>query len=172
VLPYSTEEVIQAFESAENLNAALKSFLKREASAGAHIEPFAKAFRHAVKNGRAGAIGAFVEANHARHAALFLGVARYAFARPIEAVAGSIIDTFAEEFNATYTDGPSNQGEPAPLIITNPDRFAGITSEVLLQIDSGLTGAGVTPNNFFRNVVLTAIFEPRVLTEVSKVIAR
>ena len=165
MLVTNVEEVAAALTSAKNLNAALKSFLKREGAQNAQVATFAKDFRGVVVNGRAESVRTFIENNLSRRSIFFLGVARYAYPDLIERIVGDIIQLHAEAFNKTYSR--NGQG----IVVNDPAGFAAIVKSVEKMIDAGLGAAGAPVSNFMRNAVMTSVFEPDVLTEVLKTVA-
>ena len=164
MLETNVEEVTAALTSAKNLNAALKSFLKREGTQTPQVAIFAKEFRGVVSSGRPEPVRLFIEQNYDKRPMYFLGVARYAYPELIEAVVGKIIEQHAETFNKTYAR--ADQG----ITVTDSKGFASIVKNVAQMIDEGLTASGVPASNFMRNAIMASVFEPDVLTEVLKVV--
>ncbi len=164
MLPTTIDEVETSFSSARNLNAALKSFLKREGSANPQVAAFAKDFRAAASSGKAPAIRAFVERHFPKREILFTGIARYAHPEVFEATVSKIVDTHAGKFNATYTSGEG------AITVTDAASFRKIVKDVEKLIEDGLASAGLPATNFMKNAMLASVFEPAVLTEVLKVL--
>lgn len=164
MLETNVEEVTTALTSAKNLNAALKSFLKREGTQTPQVASFAKEFRGVVSSGRPEPVRLFIEQNYDKRPMYFLGVARYAYPELIEAVVGQIIEQHAENFNKTYDR--VEQG----IKVTDAKGFAAIVKNVAQMIDDGLTTSGAPASNFMRNAIMASVFEPDVLTEVLKVV--
>lgn len=160
MLESSKEEVQSAFLAAKNTNAAVKTFLKREARVGDPSERFAKDFRAATASGREASVHAFVEKHYPKHEMYFLALARYAHSEFIGTTVEKIFEKFAEEFNGTYEK--SGEG----ITITDPTKFKTITQEVLKVISDELSSAGLPVTNFMRKAALICIFEPDVLKEV------
>jgi hypothetical protein len=162
MLPTTIDEVVAAFESARNLNAALKSFLKREGKGGPQIAAFAKDFRNAVGTGRSATVKHFIENNYPKRELLFVGVVRYVFPEAVESIVSKIVDTYAEEFNSTYTKSD------AGVQISNPARFNEIAKAAVGLIEEGLRSAELPVSNFMKNALLVCVFESDVLAEVFK----
>ena len=165
MLDTNVEEVTVALTGAKNLNAALKSFLKREGAQTPQVASFAKEFRGVVSHGRPEPIRLFIEQHYDRRPMYFLGVARYAYPEVIEGVVGKIIEQHAETFNKTYER--AEQG----IKVTDAKGFGSIVKNVAQMIDEGLKAAGAPTSNFMRNAVMASVFEPDVLIEVLKVVA-
>lgn len=164
MLPTTSTELSEAFSAANNLNAALKNFLKREGNNGAQVVAFAKDFRNAVSGGRSAAIQFFIEKNYPGKEMYFMGVARYAFPEVIESTVSEIIEKYAEDFNATYVR------EEQGITVKDSKAFGRIVSEVKAVIESRLRAAEVPTNNFMQNSLLASVFEVDVLAEVMKVL--
>ncbi len=164
MLETNVEEVTVALTSAKNLNAALKSFLKREGTQTPQVATFAKEFRGVVTSGRPEPVRVFIEQNYEKRPMYFLGVARYAYPELIEAVVGKIIEQHAETFNSTYER--AEQG----IKVTDAKAFGAIVKSVSQMIDEGLKASGAPASNFMRNAIMASVFEPDVLTEVLKVV--
>lgn len=164
MLETNIDEVTTALTSAKNLNAALKSFLKREGTQTPQVASFAKEFRGVVSSGRPEPVRLFIEQNYDKRPMYFLGVARYAYPEVIEAVVGKIIEQHAETFNRTYER--ADQG----IKVTDTKGFETIVKNVVGMIDNGLTSSGAPASNFMRNAIMASVFEPDVLTEVLKVV--
>jgi hypothetical protein len=162
MFPTNIDEVESAFASASNLNAALKTFLKREGRGGPQIASFAKDFRNAVGTGRPAAVKFFIEQNYPKREVLFVGLIRYVFPEAVESVVTKIFDVYAEKFNATYSK--SEDG----LTVTDPAQFKEIAKAVVGLIEEGLRGAELPVSNFMRNSLLVCVFESDVLQEVFK----
>lgn|GEM_PF-918289 len=164
MLSTTVENVHLAFQAAKNLNAALKNFIKREGASGAHVVSFAKDFRSVASSGKDQLVQRFIERHFPAKEFLFLGVARYAFPELVESSVGRIVDTYAEEFNATYekTEGG--------ISVTHAAVFRKIAREVLSNIRADIKAAGFGPNPFLENTLLSSVFEIDVLAEVLKAI--
>jgi hypothetical protein len=165
MFPTTIEEVEGAFASAKNLNAALKSFLKREGKGGPQIASFAKDFRNAVGTGRPAAVKFFIEQNYSKREVLFVGLIRYVFPEAVESIVTKIFDTYADEFNTTYSKSESG------VTLTNPARFKEISKSVVGVVEEGLRGAELPVSNFLKNSILVCVFESDVLQEVFKQIS-
>jgi hypothetical protein len=164
MLATTSQEIVQAFASAKNLNAALKNFLKREGRGGGEaVQSFAKSFRNGVVGRKPEALVAFVEANYPKREVLFMGLVRYAHADLVESTVGEIIDKHADRFNTTY----ERSGDE--IKVTNRAEFDSTVKDVVAIIDRSLAAAEVARTNFLVNSIVASVFEPDVLREVYKV---
>jgi|688.fasta_scaffold290233_2 hypothetical protein len=164
MLESSKDEVQSAFLAAKNTNAAVKTFLKREARVGDPSERFAKDFRNATSSGREESVQAFVEKHFPKYEMYFLALARYAHSEFISSTVEKIFEKFADEFNTTYEK--TSEG----VTVTNSAKFNQITQEVLKIITDELSSAGLPVTNFMKKAALICIFEPDVLKEVLLVV--
>jgi len=164
MLPTTIDEVEASFVKARNLNAALKSFLKREGTSNPQAATFAKDFRAATASGKQPALRAFLERNYPKREIFFVGIARYAHPEVIESTVSTIIDTHADNFNKTYEIGEDS------IAIKDAATFKKIVKDVDTLIERGLTSAELPVTNFMKNALLASVFEPQVLTEVLKVL--
>jgi len=164
MLNSSMDEVQAAFHAAKNANAAVKTFLKREARVGDPSERFAKDFRVAAASGKEAPINAFIEKNYPKHEVYFLALARYAHGEFIGTTVEKIFDKYAEEFNTTYERGDG------AITVTNDARFKEIVLDVAGIVEKELSAAGLPTSNFMKKAVLICVFDPEVLKEVLKVL--
>src|SRR5687767_10319790 len=116
----SATDVEAVLSSAENLNAALKTLLKREARAENSIEPFVKSLRSVVTRNRDGELLSYIEQHYPTHEIHFALLASYAFPAVQDAIISEVFDKYAEDFNATYEK--SERG----IRITDPGKFSSI----------------------------------------------
>lgn len=157
-------EVEVVLSSAPNLNAALKTLLKREGRPGNLVEPFVKSLRNVVARNRDGELRKYVEEHYAAKPNHFLLLASYAFSSVCNAIAEKVINQYADTFNATY------QANENGVTVTNPEKFKSIINEVVEIVKSELNTAQVPCNNFSVNAVLSTIFTPDVFAEVLRVL--
>lgn len=162
----SVDEVVTTFAGAKNLNAALKTFLKREGANSPSLASFAKDFRGVVATGRSEAIRVFIDSRYEKRPVFFMGVARYAFPELVEGIVGAIIDKYAETFNATYERGESG------ITVKDTKTFKEIVKGVDAMVAEALKANGLGANNFMRHALLSSVFEPDVLQEVVKVLGK
>jgi len=166
MLDTNFEEVHISFKAAKNLNAALKTLLKRESKNGDPIEGFVKDFRPLVQSENEEKIKGFIEKNFAKREMYFYALARYAYPEFYTSVIEKIFNTYAEEFNATYKK--VEQG----IEVTNKPEFAKIVKTVGKLIDEQLKESEMPVTNFFKKSVMVCVFEADVLKEVVKVLAK
>lgn len=160
----TAEEAKLSLAAAKNLNAALKSLLKKESAGSPAVANFAKEFRLAVSTGRSATRDLFVERNFADKQFFFLGVVRYAFPELVEGTVGSIVERYADDFNNTY------EKQDDGIAVTDTTRFGEIVTDVLAIIREDLRSAGLPVNAFMISALLATVFEFEVLAEVMKFI--
>jgi hypothetical protein len=161
MLPYSVEDVQEALSKAKNLNAAVKKFLKVEVGRDVKAERFAKSMREVA--GSSDRLATFVKNSLPDYEAHLLVLTRHAYQEPFGSIAQEITDTFAEEFNATYTR--NEKGEPS---ITDKAGFKRIAGESLKRIEAGLEKGELPKNGFMKNVLVHWIFEKDLVDLVIK----
>ncbi len=157
-------EVEIVLSSAPNLNAALKTMLKREGRPGNLVEPFVKSMRSVVARNRDGELLKHIETNFPTKPNHFLLLASYAFPTICNSIAEKVITQFAETFNATYQTNESG------ITVTNPEKFKSIIKAVVEIVKTELNAAQVPSNNFSVNAVLSTIFTPEVYSEAMLVL--
>jgi len=160
MFPTTLEEAQGAYAAAKNLNAALKNFLKKEGRGGSQVVSFAKEFRNAVASGRPAAVSAFIEQNYTKRDPLFVGLIRYVHPQAVESIVLKVFETYAEDFNGTYSKGQDG------VQVTDGNKFLEISKAVVSEIESGLVAAELPVSNFMKNSVMVCIFESDVLREV------
>jgi hypothetical protein len=164
MLRSTVDEVKEAFAAAKNLNAALKNLLKKEGSGTPQIVGFAKEFRNAASSGKSGPRDFFIEKNYPAKELFLMGAVRYAFPELIDATVGSIVEKFADQFNATYERHDNG------IKVTDTAEFKKIAKEVHNIIKADLKAAEVPTSNFMQNALLATVFEIDVFAEVMKVL--
>jgi hypothetical protein len=157
MLETNSIEVVQALGAAKNLNAALKSFLKKQGSSAKAMEPFVKELRSVVQTAKNEILTTFVEKNLQRKEQYFVALVPFAFPEAVNGIVEQVISKYADGFNSTYQKGEDG------VEITDHEKFAEIVSIVMSEIDSGLTAGGLAPSNFLRNALVATIFEPDLL---------
>lgn len=153
-------EVEAVLLSAGNLNAALKSLLKREGRRGNTIEPFAKALRNIVARNQPNELRKYIEANYTSKPSHFLLLAAYAFPTVCNSTAEKVVTTYADAFNATYQRGESG------ITIIDSEKFKSIVAATIEITKADLSDARIPCNNFSIHMVLSTIFDSDVFAEV------
>lgn len=160
----STEEVVEAFKNARNLNAALKNLLKKEATHNEALGRFAKNFRTAISGpAPTNTTKIFIEKNYKNEDLFFLAAARYAHAEFLEKLIDKIITKHGDAFNATYTQSQNS------IEITDKKTFTSIVQDVSNETDAALKEASLPVSTFMKLVFYNSLFEPNVLREVLKI---
>jgi hypothetical protein len=160
MLTYSSDDVVQALGVSKNLNAALKSFLRREVKKGDPAEKFVKELRATLidKDGRdpEKLLARYMPdlENH------LIVIAAYAHHDFVNAISQEIVGEYGEAFNKTYT----SNGET--ITITNRPEFERIIREVAKRLKERSETLGLTGNPFFLNVMLNTIFERPLMRDI------
>lgn len=161
ITPVDVEAVLS---SADNLNAALKTFLKREGRPGNSVEPFVKGLRNIVVRDRDGELLKYIQDNYAAKPHHFVLLVSYAFPKLRDAVGESVIEKYADSFNATF------ERTEAGIKILDSAKFKSIANEVAGVVEATINEAHIPCNNFSKKGLLATIFEPDVLLEVLPVL--
>lgn len=161
---FSPQEIATVLSTADNMNAALKTFLKREARSDNSVEPFVKSLRSVVARNRDGELLAYIEKLYPAYEAYFSPLFSYAFPKVRDAIATAVVEQYGDTFNATY------ERREKGIQVTKSAEFSSIAREVLVKVEQGLDQAGVPRNNFSVSAMLAAIFEPDVLVKVLEIL--
>jgi hypothetical protein len=157
MLQTNSTEVVQALGSAKNLNAALKTFLKKQGNSAKAMEPFVKELRSVVQTEKSEMLTTFVERNLPRKEQYFVALVPFAFPEAVNGIVEQVISKYADAFNATYEKGAEG------VEVLDHEKFGEIVSTVMTEVDTGLRAAGLEPSNFLRNALVATIFEPDLL---------
>lgn len=161
MIEFSSDEIYQAFESAPNLNAALKNFLKREVQRGDPVEKFIKNLRKVSTGRNSAAMKLFIDKNLPDYQQHFLLLAGYANADAVNSISEKVIEKHADAFNATYQESDSG------IDITDRAQFEAITREVVTTVENGIKDHKLPGTQFMKLVLANSIFEDKVLKEVT-----
>lgn len=162
MLSYSSEDIVEIFQKAPNLNAAVKSFLKREVNKGDPAEKFAKAFKSAC--GQEERLKTFITKQHERFQREFMLLANYAHADFIGDVSEEIITTHSESFNETYSR------EADSVKITDQGEFNNIIKKAFSIVDHACKSKGFPSSGFLKNVFIATVFDEDLIEHVVNVL--
>lgn len=165
MLEYSSDEVIAALSTCDNINAAVKSFLKRELKKGDPREKFTKDLRTVFQSNNTERQISFVEKHRERFEGVLLGITRYALYQPIDAITATIIEAHADPFNATYEVNDSE------IEILNKEEFQQIARAALDGFRAGLAEHSLPVSNFMVNVLILTLFDDAVVPEIMQIAA-
>jgi len=157
VLPFTTDDAITTLRQAENLNAALKHFLKREVRRGDPADRFVKDLKPLLLGADLTRAGGYLERKRPQFDPHLIGIGGYAHSDLVTAVAGQIVEKYADDFNATY------QSNGSTITVSNQAKFDEIVGAANKVIDETLVTRGLGASSFMKNVLLAAIFEQPVL---------
>lgn len=157
MLECSAEDIAQSLKKAPNINAAIKNFLKREVKKGDPAEKFAKSLRSAISSPGDGVALKFVEDSLPKFQNHLYSVACYAYYEFVSELAGSVVEKYADDFNATFE---INEGQ---LKYKDEGKFKTISDKALEILRKGLNDAGFGGSPFMKNVTMISIFERPVI---------
>ena len=157
MLPFTTDDAVTTLRQAENLNAALKHFLKREVRRGEPAERFVKDLRPLLLGSDPTRAGGYLERKRPQFDPHLIGIGGYAHSDLVTAVAGQVVERYADDFNATY------RSDGSTITVSDQSRFDEIVNAANKVIDETLVARGFGASSFMKNVLLAAIFEQPVL---------
>ncbi|MCB0317598.1 MAG: hypothetical protein KDD56_02495 [Bdellovibrionales bacterium] len=160
MLDYVTDDAVKVFTASENLSAAIKNFVKREAVGDELGKKIAKNLSQALASEDSERIDGFIKKHKQDNGAYLFAIAGYAHFEFISIVSEQIVDNYADEFNKSYE---IKEGEFNYL---NENEFKKIASSALKDIDEAIDNAELPANPFMKNVVYNAIFDSAVLDKV------
>lgn len=157
---FSGSDVVGSLSQSKNLNAAVKTFLKKQGKAGDPGVKFAKELRDILQRPDRNFAIDFVERAGARFGPHLLAIGAYAHAPVIEDLASKIVEAFADDFNSTY----AVRGDE--LEFKDEEKFREIANKALGMIDESLRAQGFDGSHFMRAIAMNAVFEAPVLREL------
>ena len=160
LLPFTTQDAVTVLKKSENLNAALKNFLKTEIRNGDPAGRFVKDFRDLIDATDSSRLEGFLDRSRTKFETHIIGVGGYAHAELVREIVANIADKYAEEFNSTYTISGDK------VDVKNQKRFDEIAKEAFAIIEKELASRGFDGSVFLKNVVLVSIFDRGVLTKI------
>lgn len=160
----SPNDVTEALAAANNLNAALKTLLKREGKPGNTVEPFVKSLRGVVTRNRDDELRKYIHDHYETKPGHFAMLMSYAFPKVRDSIGESVYLKYAEAFNATFERNENS------VRVVDLTKFTTIANQVSVMIAEGLEQSQVPVNNFSKYAIMATIFEPDVLQEVLKVL--
>ena len=160
---YSSDDVLSCLLEAKNLNAAAKKFMKGDTSGDPRTAKFIKAFRDVAKTPKKERLQNFVEKTFENYPEHLLVACRNAYGNQIDSILDPLIETYAENFNATYS-----QSTPAAITISNEEQFSTIGKSAVDAIISSLKTSELPNNKFMQQTVAHSLFDRVVLEELEK----
>ncbi len=164
MLDYTIADAVNCLKKANNLNAAVKHFLKREVRSGDPSEKFAKELREIIERDNSEATKRFFDKHIPRFERQLFAIGGYAHWDFIGALIERIGTKHADQFNATY----AVNGES--IEISDQAKFDSIAKLAISDVDHELANKGFPDSKFLKNVILSTLFEPAVLRAVSKLL--
>lgn len=160
---YKIEEIAEALIAAKNINAAAKSFLKREVAKGSPGEKFVKSARRVLsQNDSVDGVKEFLEKNLEKNEPYIMGLVAKAYSTEIDPIVAQVFDKYADDFNETYS-------------VTNGDfsyedegKFKEIVAACDRLIMDALKEAELPTSTFMKLVLYQVIFDDNVRPEALK----
>lgn len=156
----NSDQATDVFLAASNLNAALKSFLKREVQKGDPREKFVKSFRKIISSNNKEQIKSFLEQQIARDPSTVLGLAGYAHSDTVTGISQQIIDQYAEKFNECYETSESS------ATITDQANFDKILKKSAEHYKQSIKETSLPDNHFMSLVFVHSLFEDQLIEQV------
>ena len=168
IFPYSTQDAVECFQNARNLNAAVKKILKSDTSNDTRTSRFCKALKSAIKSPKKEAIAAFVEKAIVDYEEYLFVVLRNAYAPLIDPILDTVIEEYADTFNETYSIDPMS----GTISILNEETFKQIGEQALKAISSGTENSELPPNGFMKSAITYSLFDNAVLIELRECLGK
>ena len=157
MLPFTTQDAVTVLKKSENLNAALKNFLKREIKNGDPAGRFVKDLRELGESSNTTRLESYIDRSRAKFELQLIAIGAHAHSQIVENIAGKVTEKYAEAFNETYTLGEDK------IEVTDKKNFDQIVKQAFELIDADLKASGSADSPYMKNSVLLAIFDKRVL---------
>lgn len=161
---YTVEEIVTALKSCPNINAAIKTILKREVGNDQKLARFIKDLRDACLASQPERLNGFITKHIESHAPLFLSITRYGHFAVVDKITAPIIEKYADEFNTTYENLENS------IKIKDSTKFTKIAREVVGTFPEKLKEHGLPDSKFMREVLVTTLFDANVAPEVQAVV--
>lgn len=162
MLDCTASDINTCLRKAPNVNSAVKNFLKREVKKGDAAEKFAKTLREILSSPDEARSLDFITASMPKFLNHLYSVACYAYFEPIGKLASSVVEKYADGFNATF------EVQNDALVYKNEGEFKRISDEALAILRAGLKDMGFGDSLFMKNVTMLSIFERPVIEVLAK----
>ncbi|MBN8549963.1 MAG: hypothetical protein J0M12_11665 [Deltaproteobacteria bacterium] len=157
MLPFTTQDAVSVLKKSDNLNSALKNFLKREIRNGDPAARFVKDLRELSDSSNTTRLESYIDRNRAKFELQLVAVGAHAHPNLVESIAAKVTEKYADTFNETY------KLEEEKIEVTDKKGFDQIVKQALTLIDEDLKAAGFGDSPYIKNSVMLAIFDKRVL---------
>lgn len=154
---FTTEDVVGSLKRAENINSALKHFLKREVRRGDPAERFVKDLREVMLGKDENRAFSFIEKKRPDFDSHLIAIGSYAHSEMVMSLANQIVEKYADTFNATY------EVKDDDIALKDKGAFETIMKEVSDIVSKNLKGAGFGDSVFMQSVVFSTVFDRPVL---------
>lgn len=156
------EEIKTGILNSNNLNAALKNVLKKEAEKGSSLEKFSKALRKATSAKNEKVLKNTLDQYAEKYKPESILILRYVYDKEITEISNLIIEKFGEEFNSTY------ENKDELISLTNEDRFNEIINEVKELSQKKLKEYNMQPNTLNKFILFDTLFDKPVFIFAEK----
>ncbi len=164
MLPYTVSHILDAFAKAKNLNASMKNFLKREVKRGDPAEKFTKDLRDVLLSDDVNRSEQFFAKHLPKYESHLFVAAGYAHYDLVNGLAASIVERYADDFNATY------EVQDEKLTYKDRPNFEKLAKEAITLISAGLKPSGLDGSPFMLNVVFVSIFTREVIGAIEPLV--
>lgn len=162
MLECTADDITTCLLKAPNINAAVKNFLKREVKKGDPAEKFAKNLKDILTSSDEKRSLQFISEAMPKFVNHLYSVACYAYFDVVGKLASSVVEKYADDFNATFE---VNDGK---LSYKDEAKFKKIADEALAILRTGLKENGFGDSPFMKNVTMLSIFERPVIEVLAK----
>ena len=154
---FTTEDIVGSLKRSENLNSALKHFLKREVRRGDPAERFVKDLREVMLGKDESRALNFIEKRRPGFDSHLIAIGGYAHGEMVMNLANQIVEKYADRFNATY------DVKDEDIAVKNKGEFDTIIKEVSTLVTTNLKTAGFGESDYMQSVVFSTVFDRPVL---------
>lgn len=163
MLPFTTDDAVTVLKKSQNLNSALKNFLKREVKAGDPAGRFIKDLKDLSDRTQTEPLKKYIDNSRPHFDGYLLAIGKYAHVDSVNNIVVQIVDRYADEFNATYAIEDKGDSGEQGIKVNDVTKFKSIVDQAFKLIDDQQSIAGYSESPFFKNLVLLSVFDRPVL---------
>jgi hypothetical protein len=156
MLKYTSEQVIEAFKAARNVNAAAKKYIKNEGDSDPKGMRVIKKLREAFESKNPLVAENFIKMHLKDYEMQILTVIKYAYAEYVTALSQQIVERYSDDFNKTF------EMKDDEVVVNDTTTFNRIVSEVFAIIENTLKEVSVPNSPVMKNIIIYTIFDPAV----------
>ncbi len=160
MLEFSPEEATDVLLGANNINSAVKSFIKRDSRDFSTSLRFAKDLKDVAVSGKRERLLGLIKKNIADQNLALVRIAQHAFLPFIHETTNSAIEKYADSFNATY------EITGQEISVKNQAEFEKLIKQALSDFDEALEKSACVKGNFMRLVLICTLFDAAVIPAV------